>query len=193
MISGVKSGTTPLDADEAVGLIEADIKNREELDTWEWSNITRAEQWAFSRRHPDLLSPDFIRTLHRRMFGETWRWAGRYRTTDKNIGIASEHIATAVHDLCADVRTQLDGHVYGIDEIAARFSHRLVWIHPFVNGNGRHARMLADLFLVDNSAPRFTWGSGDLRHSDGARQRYLSALRRADAGDFAPLLAFVRS
>ena len=193
MIPGSESGTTPLDPDETAGLIPLHITNRQELDTWELSNIIRGERWAFSRRHRDLLESNFVRELHQRMFDMTWRWAGQLRLTEKNIGIAPAAIATAVHQLCSDIRTQLDQGVSGLDEIAARFSHRLVSIYPFANGNGRLSRNMADLLLVQRSAPRFSWGAGDLAHAGSARQRYLEALGSADTGDFTPLLAFVRS
>jgi len=127
------------------------------------------------------------------MFDETWTWAGQYRSSEKNFGIAPESIATAVHQLCEDTRAQLVQRAYEPDEIIARFSHRLVSIHPFVNGNGRHSRLMANLLLVDFGASRFSWGSTDLQHASEARKRYLHALRSADGGDFAPLLAFVRS
>lgn len=184
---------TPLDADEATCLIPRHVTNRQELDTVELANIIRGEQWAFSNRHRDLLSADFIRTLHRRMFDETWSWAGQFRLTEKNLGIVPLEIAPAVEMLCADVIVQLESGTPGLDEIAVRFSHRLVSIHPFANGNGRHSRMMANLLLVDQGAPRFSWGSTDLQRAAAVRQGYLSALRSADAGDFAPLLAFVRS
>jgi Fic-DOC domain mobile mystery protein B len=187
------SDATPLDPDEATGLIATHVTDRQELDTVELANIMRGEEWASSNRHRDLLSSDFIRTLHRRMFDETWNWAGQYRSTEKNIGVAPESIATAVHQLCEDTRAQLSHRALELDEIVARFSHRLVSIHPFANGSGRHSRLMANLLLVHLGAPGFTWGSNDLQHPGEARKRHLEALRRADSGDFAPLLAFVRS
>jgi Fic-DOC domain mobile mystery protein B len=162
------------------------------LDEWELSNILDGERWAFSDRRADLLEPSFIRELHRQMFGRTWRWAGRYRLTERNIGVAPPEIATAVQILCADVREQLESGAFGLDEIAARFSHRLVSIHPFANGNGRHSRTIADLLLVQQSAARFSWGAAVLHHENDARQSYLQALRRADQGDYGPLLHFAR-
>lgn len=127
------------------------------------------------------------------MFGRTWHWVGQFRLTEKNFGIAPIGIATAVQTLCADVREQLETGSLGLDEIAARFRHRLVSIHAFANGNGRHSRTIADLLLVQQSAARFSWGAGDLAHVGEDRQLYLHALRRADEGDYALLLGFVRS
>ena len=186
-------GATPLDPDEAAGLIPRHIANHGQLNEWELVNIVKGEQWAFGRKHADLMSSDFVRKLHKRMFGATWRWASTFRTTEKNIGIDPARIQPALLDLCADVKTQIEFHSMPIDEIAARFSHRLVSIHPFANGNGRLSRTMADLLLVNLDSPRFSWGAANLVRDGGARQRYLNALRAADAKDYSLLLEFVRS
>ena len=187
------AGTTPRDPDESAGLLPGHIATREQLDEWEAENILEGQRWAAgAARRSDILDDIFLRELHRRMFGRTWKWAGAYRSTDKNIGVASARVAEKVRQLLENTRAQLAGKVAPIDEIAARFHHRLVWIHPFPNGNGRHARLLTDLLLAANGAEPFTWGRGDLEHAGEARERYLAALRAADARDFAPLLAFVR-
>ena len=186
-------GATPLDPDEAAGLIPSHIANHGQLNEWEMVNILAGEQWAFGRRHPDFLGNGFICRLHKRMFGDTWRWAGTFRSTEKNIGVAPERIQPDLRDLCEDVKTQLEHQSYPLDEIAARFSHRLVAIHPFANGNGRLSRTAADLLLVQKGASRFSWGAGNLLADGDVRQRYLAALRAADARDYGPLLAFVRS
>jgi Fic-DOC domain mobile mystery protein B len=186
-------GATPLDPDEAAGLIPRHIANHGQLNEWEFVNIVKGEQWAFGRKHADLMSSEFIRKLHKRMFGATWRWAGTFRTTEKNIGIDPARIQPALLDLCADVKTQIEFRSMPIDEIAARFSHRLVSIHPFANGNGRLSRTMADLLLVNLDSARFSWGAVNLVRDGGARQRYLNALRAADTKDYSLLLEFVRS
>lgn len=196
-------GATPLDPDEAAGLIPKHIVHHGQLNEWELTNVLQGERWAFGnagggRRRTyaatdDLLTLDFIRALHKRMFGETWRWAGKFRATEKNIGVDPVRIAPAVADLCEDVKTQLAHDSYALDEIAARLSHRLVSIHPFANGNGRLSRTFADLILVENGAARFTWGAANLVSESQARANYLAALRAADAKDYGALLAFVRS
>jgi Fic-DOC domain mobile mystery protein B len=187
------SGATPLDPDEAAGLIPAHIANHGQLNEWEMVNVIEGEHWAFGRRHPDLLDSAFICRLHKRLFGNTWRWAGKFRTTEKNIGVDPLRIQPDLRNLCEDVKTQLEFESYPLDEIAARFSHRLVSIHPFANGNGRLSRTAADLLLVQHGRPRFDWGAGNLIADGDIRQRYLAALRAADARDYEPLLAFVRS
>ena len=186
-------GATPLDPDEAAGLIPAHIANHGQLNEWEMVNILEGERWAFGRRHRDLLGNDFVCRLHKRMFGNTWRWAGRFRTTEKNIGIDPLRIPVALRDLNADVAVQLQHGSYPLDEIAARYSHRLVAIHPFANGNGRLSRTIADLLLVQQGAQRFSWGATDLMAAGDVRERYIAALRAADGRDYGPLLAFVRS
>ncbi len=187
-------GATPLDPDEAAGLIPSHIANHAQLNEWEMVNILEGEHWAFSRKHKNMLDSDFVRRLHKRMFGDTWRWAGTFRTTEKNIGIDPIQIPLALHNLSEDVKTQIEYKSYPLDEIAVRFSHRLVAIHPFANGNGRLSRTIADLLLVQHGAERFTWGAGANLVTEGdVRQRYLDALRAADGRDYGQLLAFVRS
>jgi Fic-DOC domain mobile mystery protein B len=193
-VTRVPTAATPLDPDESAGLVPGHIATREQLDEWEANNILAGERWAnaAAKRRP-ILDDQFLRELHRRMFDQTWKWAGKYRTTEKNIGVAPERIAVEVRKLLEDTKARIEGKVAPLDETAAKFHHRLVSIHPFPNGNGRHARLMTDLLLAANGAEPFTWGRGDLVHAGEARERYLSALRAADARDFAPLLAFVRS
>lgn len=186
-------GATPLDADEVAGLIPSHISNHAQLNEWEMANILAGERWAFSRKRNNVLEIDFICQLHKRMFGDTWRWAGMFRTTEKNIGVDPLHIQPGLHNLCADVKTQLEHKSYPLDEIATRFSHRLVAIHPFANGNGRLSRTIADLLLIQHGAERFTLGAGNLDTDGVVRQRYIDALQAADRKDYGPLLAFVRS
>ena len=203
MLDDYPAGATPLDPDEAAGLIPTHIVNHGQLNEWELTNVLKGERWAFAqmgggrrRRYPataDLLTLEFIRELHRRMFGETWRWAGTFRSTEKNIGVDPSRISATLADLCADAKTQLEFSSYPLDDIAARLSHRLVSIHPFANGNGRLSRTFADLILVENGAARFTWGAANLVNESDTREKYLAALRDADARDYRALLAFVRS
>lgn len=192
-------GATPLDPDEAAGLKPKHIINHGQLNEWELANVLQGERWAFGgarkRKYPtmhELLTLDFIRALHKRMFGDTWRWAGSFRLTEKNIGVDPARIATGLADLCEDVKTQLAFSSYPLDEIAARLSHRLVSIHPFANGNGRLSRTYADLILIECGAPRFSWGAANLISEYQTRAAYLAALRAADAKDYQPLLKFVR-
>jgi Fic-DOC domain mobile mystery protein B len=193
-------GATPLDPIEAEGLRLPHISTREQLNKWEQENILEAELKFFSRKQRDILSEGFMLRLHKQMFGNVWKWAGKYRTSGKNIGVPPWEVAVGVRGLCEDgklwIGSVLDAadSAVACDEIAARFHHRLVSIHPFANGNGRHARMMADLLLVHGlGRERFTWGSRDLAQTGAVRQAYLEALRAADRRDYAKLFAFVRS
>ena len=186
---------TPLDPDEAQGLIPSHIATRDQLNEWEQQNIVEGERWAFGRKHRNLLSLEFVKQLHRHMFGKTWKWAGKFRTTEKNIGVDPTQISVQVQELLRDVQTQFEKRAYPLDEIPARFHHRLVWIHPFPNGNGRISRTMSDMLLVSHGAELFPWGgqSIDLVDARKVRDRYLKALRSADRGDYRALLEFVRS
>jgi Fic-DOC domain mobile mystery protein B len=186
-------GATPLDHDEAAALIPAHITTQGQLNEWEQGNILRGEKWAFSRKHDDPLSLQFMCLLHRKLFGDTWKWAGVFRTTAKNIGIEAGQIGSELTKLCDDIAYQIVHKSYPTDEMAARFHHRLTWIHPFPNGNGRFSRTMADLLLVQNGVERFTWGVGNLAEAGEVRRRYIEALHAADQKDCAPLLNFVRS
>lgn len=187
-------GATPLDADEAQGLLLSHITSRGELDRWEQENISEAEAWAFRRKPKDVLTIGFLKRMHKRMFGTVWRWAGERRASGKNIGVDVWQIDTGLQNLCDDCATWIEYGAYPPDEIAARFHHRLTAIHPFPNGNGRHARLMTDILLVHLlGQPRFTWGSGNLVNAGDCRQQYINALRAADRLDYSLLLAFVRS
>lgn len=189
----VDDAATPITDDEKEGLIPSFITFRHELNAVEQANILDAERWAFSRKQPNLLSDRFIRTLHKRMFGSVWRWAGIFRKTARNIGVDAWKISSDLHNLLEDTQCWIEHATFSTDEIAVRFHHRLVWIHPFPNGNGRLARLATDLVLRQLGVSRFTWGSRGLIAISETRQSYISALREADAGDFRPLLAFVRN
>ena len=186
-------GATPLDPDEAAGLIPVHITTQGQLNEWELTNIVEGERWAFSRKRSDLLSVQFVKRLHKQMFGNTWRWAGMFRGTEKNIGVDPAQIGTELKKLFDDVAYQIEHKSYPLDEIAARFHHRLTWINPFPNGNGRHARLMTDLLLKQNGSEPFNWGNSDLVAPGEARDRYIAALRAADSRDHALLLKFVRS
>ena len=183
---------TPLTPEEIRGLIPAHIAYRRELNEAEQDNIARAQEWALSRRR-DLLSEKFVKNLHRQMLGDVWRWAGKFRTSERNIGIDYWQIPIALRQLLDDTKAWIEYKTYPHDEIAVRFHHRLVQIHPFPNGNGRHSRFIADLLAIQLGRERFSWGRERLRDAGAARERYIEALRAADDHDISPLLAFARA
>ena len=184
-------GATPLDADELASLIPRHIIAQRELNEWEQLNIEQGETWA-RRQRKNILEEAFVRELHRQMFGETWNWAGSFRKSNKNIGVEWQQVGVKLRDLLNDARYQIDQATYPPDEIATRFHHRLVAIHLFPNGNGRHARTMADLLVQKLGQPRFSWGNKSLIEATEMRTRYIEALRAADSGNIKPLMIFVR-
>lgn len=186
-------GATPLDPNEREGLRLKHITTRDELDELEQANIQTGLQWLYRGRQKDILSGDFLRMLHKQLFGEVWDWAGTYRRTEKNIGIDPLHIGVELRTLVDDARYWTEHDTYLPLEAAARFHHRMVQIHPFPNGNGRHARIAADLYLERHFGHEpIEWTHGfDLQADNARRTAYIAALRTADDGDYEPLLEFV--
>jgi len=188
-------GNTPLSPDEQADLIP-NLATKEELNQWERENILVAYSWALNPRtlvRENALSEPYIRSLHQRMFDETWKWAGQYRTSEKNIGLPHHQIREQLEILIGDTSYWIENATFPPDETAIRFHHRLVFIHPFANGNGRHARLMADVLAKLQGRPEFTWGSADIMVQGDIRRGYIDALRAADKNDIAPLLAFARS
>lgn len=191
----VGDGNTPLTPKELSDLIP-NLATREELNEWERENILRGRRWALARRHGKAsvpLSDEYIRKLHDRMFDQTWKWAGNYRKTEKTIGVPVQQMREMLVTLLGDANFWIGNNTYPADEIAVRFHHRLVLIHLFPNGNGRHARLMADVLAVKLAGPVFTWGRLSLLKLGEAREKYLQSLRAADAGNIVPLIEFARS
>ncbi len=184
---------TPLGPDEKAGLKQSWITSRADLNAAEQDNIDKAVAWAFRNRRVEILTVDFATKLHRQMFGEVWAWAGAYRRTDLNIGVAPHRIAEEAALLFDDARFWAGNHSFEPDEIAVRLHHRLVFIHPFANGNGRHSRLMADLLIRRLGGAAFTWGGGAISDIGEIRRAYISALRAADANNYESLIAFARS
>jgi Fic-DOC domain mobile mystery protein B len=183
-------GATPVDSAQEEGLIPTHITTRGELNAWEQRNILKAEAWLLeTRRNP--LSVSFTRELHKRMFDDTWEWAGKHRQSDTTIGSPWYEIPAKLTELIGDAEYWLRQTTYSIDEAAARLHHRLTSIHPFPNGNGRHARLMADVLLQRNGRERFAWGS-DLEKKGAARDAYILALRAADQNNYQKLFTFLK-
>jgi len=189
-------GQTPLDEDEKEGLLIKSISTKGELNEFEQQNIEDAIQWSLTRKFkPDqILTETFIQALHKRMYGRVWRWAGEYRKTNKNIGVDRLEIAINLRSSIDDAKYWLEHNVYKPDEFAIRFKHRLVSIHCFPNGNGRHSRMIADIIIEKiHKLSVFSWGGTSLSEDTDIRAQYLKAIRKADKGDFDLLFKFARS
>lgn len=186
-------GATPLDPEEMEGLKHKHVTRRGELDHLEQANIESGLQWLARQKKIDVLDELFMKELHKRLFGEVWTWAGTYRKTEKNIGIDPLQISVQLRSLIDDVKYWIENSTYDSKEIAIRFHHRLVKIHLFPNGNGRHARIMADALLtkqLDNES--IDWAKGnDLQSMNERRTEYISALRKADQNDYKPILKFI--
>jgi len=190
-------GNTPLDQDD-IAALRPSLSTQDELNEFEATNIIEADAWALSPRtlaSQDELTEPYVRELHRRMFNNTWRWAGIYRAKPVGIGISHHEIRDRIPALLGDVRYWVEHKTFGVDEIAIRAHHRMVEIHPFRNGNGRHARLFADVIVVKNGRERFTWGSETLVAVGPAREEYIRCLKAADANhdDVQGLLKFARN
>ena len=188
-------GATPLSPEAIKGLIPRHITTQPELDRWEHDNINEALEWVENRKHKSILNPTFMKTLHKKMFCHVWRWAGEFRKTNLNIGVEVYNMSSELRKLFDDTEYWIENKTYPEDEIAARFHHKLVWIHLFPNGNGRHARLATDILLEHFlNRPLFTWGGANLKNAGDERKGYIDALKRADQEyDYKPLLEFVRS
>jgi Fic-DOC domain mobile mystery protein B len=189
-------GQTPIDEEDKEDLLIPTISTRGELDEFEQANIETAITWSMKNTLSEetILSLAFVKELHRRMFSEVWAWAGTFRRTNKNIGVDKYIIEQELLKLTDDCRYWISNEVYMEDEIAVRFKYRLVSIHPFPNGNGRHSRICGDI-LVSHvlGQPVFSWGGKRIEKSGETRSLYLQALKRADQNDFRSLLEFARS
>jgi Fic-DOC domain mobile mystery protein B len=195
-IFAASEGNTELSEEERLELIPS-LTTRAELNAIERLNINAARVWAMRPRalqRPDLLTDAFARELHRRMFNQVWRWAGRYRTTEKNLGWEVHRLTEGVRNAFDDAQYWMQHSTYPLHEAAVRLHHQLVAIHPWPNGNGRHSRLIADLLVVSRGGDELTWGArADLMGAGEIRNRYITAIRAADAGDIVPLLNFAKS
>jgi Fic-DOC domain mobile mystery protein B len=189
-------GQTPLNEEEQNGLLIPSITTREELDEFEQLNIEKAIQWTFGKKWKaeQLFTEKFVKDLHKRMYGEVWKWAGAFRESEKNLGIKSYLIPSELKVLLDDALFWVENDTYSPDELAIRFKHRLVSIHCFSNGNGRHSRLMADLIMEKLfNATFFSWGSSNLVKATETRKAYIKSVKMADKQDLQPLIVFAKS
>lgn len=194
-IANTPEGATPLSPDDLRGLIPSHYTTRAQLDAHEQANILQARSWSFKSRtfKSELITFSGLMLLHKRMFDDTWELAGKMCKTQTNIGVETPQISTELHKLTGDVSYWLEHETYPLVELAVRFHHRLVWIHPFPNGNGRHARLAADLLMYFRGGTELTWGGRSLSAASDVRKQYISALRQADQHHFNNLIQFACS
>ena len=191
------SGSTPLDPDELNGLIPDYITTQGELNTLEKENIKEAIIWSTRRKHKDLLEINFAYSLHKRMFGDVWKWAGTQRHSNKSIGIDWPQISVQLRQLLDDTKYWIENQTYPWQELAARFHHRLVQIHIFPNGNGRHARLMTELIMQNHDQSPPTWGAHSLKDNldveSEIRNEYIRSLKKADHRKLSCLIKFMFS
>jgi Fic-DOC domain mobile mystery protein B len=189
-------GATPLTAEQLKGLRNPFIRTHGELNRAEQANIILARTWARTARSikvPNMLGREFLETLHARMYGEVWSWAGKQRMNDTNIGVRFTNIGVELRVLFDDAKYWVEHNTYPAIELAVRMHHRIVFIHPFPNGNGRLSRFYADLLLRRHfREPALTWGGGQLGNEDPRRRKYIEALQAADNHDYKTLIAFAK-
>lgn len=196
MISDYETSQTPLEDDEKEGLLISSVTTREELDQIEQLHIEKTIVWLVHKKlsKDRILSEEFIKFLHKKMFGEIWSWGGTFRKTDKNLGINWTRIEVELKKLLDDTGYWIEQQVYEPDEIAIRFKHKLVKIHCFPNGNGRHSRLMADVIIEKIYGEQvFSWNQSRLIRSDVIRREYIQAIHKADQGIMEPLIKFARS
>ena len=185
---------TPLSDSDLEGLIPSWVASRADLNEVEAANVALGYDWLFGQQLSisDITDIEFVRELHRQMFKDVWEWAGRFRTRDLNIGISWFDITEATRQLVDNFAIRL-GAPDDADTECIDFHHQLVRIHPFINGNGRHGRAMADAAAVALGRPPFTWGGRSIVAADATRAAYIAALRSADQGDLVPLNEFART
>ena len=166
------------------------------MDEFEQLNIEKAVEWSLGKKikPENIISEDFIKDLHYRMFNDVWKWAGEFRRTNKNIGVDKNSIGISLKQLIDDCKYWIENKVYSDEEIVIRFKHKIVNIHCFSNGNGRHSRLIADIMINQVfGKPFFTWSQSNLNKTGEARSKYLKAIRAGDNGDLQPLIQFAKS
>lgn len=186
-------GQTPLNEDEKEGLLIKTISTMQELDEFEQLNIEKAIEWTIRTnfKTEKILTEEFIKRVHLKMFGETWKWAGEFRKSEKNIGISWIIIGIELRNLLDDTKFWIKNKTYSEQEIAIRFKHRIVKIHCFPNGNGRHSRIMADI-IMENIFKKetFSWGFKNRLQADEMRKNYIKALKEADNHNINSLIDF---
>ncbi len=194
LILKYEDGQTPLDEDEKEGLKIKTITTQGELNEFEQLNIEKAVEWTIHTKLKKILSEKFIKDLHRKMYGDVWKWAGAFRKSNKNIGIEWSQIGTQLKHLIDDTKFWIENKTYTSEEIAIRFKHRIVSIHCFSNGNGRHSRLMADIIMESIFGENiFSWHHSDMVKADETRKIYIKALKSADNGNIKPLLEFAQN
>lgn len=191
-----EDGQTPIDDNEKEGLLLKSITTQRELDEHEQLNIEKAVEWTIHNKfnQDTILSIEFIKKVHKKMFSDIWEWAGKFRKSEKNIGVEWINIGIELKCLLDDTKYWIENKTYSPDEISIRFKHRIVNIHCFPNGNGRHSRIMADI-IIESIFGRdlFTWSHSNMVKPDETLKKYIAAIKEGDKGNIEPLINFARS
>lgn len=191
-----KSGQTPISEEEKDGLKIKAITTQSELDEFEQLNIEKAVEWTIHSnfKAENILTEKFIKNLHKRMYSDVWKWAGEFRKTDKNLGISWTKIGIELKTLIDDSSYWIENNTFSPEEIAIRFKHRIVSIHCFPNGNGRHSRLMADIIMESIFEQEiFSWHQSNMVKANETRKKYIDALKQADNGNIRPLIQFAKN
>jgi len=191
-----KKGQTPLDEEEKEGLKIKSITTQGELDEFAQLNIEKAVEWTIRTRlnAQIIFTERFIKDLHKKIYGDVWKWAGEFRKTEKNIGITWTQISIELKTLLDDTNYWIENQIYSPEEVAIRFKHRLVCIHCFPNDNGRHSRMMADMIIESIFGEEiFSWHQSNMVEANQIRKNYIESLKEADKGNIQPLIDFAKS
>jgi len=189
-------GETPLD--DISGLRLSWVRTSSALDKAEYRNIAAAIEKYLSGRPSRRAAPftaNWMLKLHGEMLGDVWRWAGKIRNAELNIGIEWMLIPDRMEELARDAAfwRQCEDADRDLLSEAAILHHRAVRIHPFLGGNGRWARLLAEIWLRQHSHAGINWPENVLPAKDSPiRLEYIAALKTADAGDVDPLIELHR-
>ena len=188
-----RDGSTPLDHDQVIGIRFSHLTTMGELDEIEDLNIQKGMEWLNRQKGDDYLSTEFLCKLHERLFGDVWKWAGKFRTSEVNISKYRPYdIGPQLKNFFEDIKLWIEGGSMSWDEISAEAHHRLVTIHPFPNGNGRTTRIYTEYLQKRNQQPVSSWGASLAHDSKARRDLYIQSLRNADKGNFEALIAFMR-
>ncbi len=183
-------GETPLD--DISGLKLKHIRTVSGRADVEFENMALAIDKYLTRAPSRRTAPFSLRWMlrvHREMFGNVWTWAGKRRTTDGlTLGVPAIRVEIALEELSRDLSLWRDAPI-GRQEEAAILHHRAVSIHPFLDCNGRWARMLSRIWQLQHTGDYTRWPETELFQGQSSlRPAYIRALQEADAGDMTALI-----
>ena len=186
-------GETPIDPSH---LKDRSIRTRQQLNSAEAQSILKPFVKYLGAKPSKKIAPfnlNWFQQLHEEMFGDVWQYAGKFRQEDKNIGVKWQNIITEMYQFEQDLIFWEQNQTYDVFERSVRLHHRAVFIHPFDGGNGRWSRLLGNIYLKQHEHPLVKWPEETIGTEESvAREAYLSAVKRADAGDFFELIALHR-